>query len=50
VLFITPWLLKMARDKKVNLNAEKVVVHHHRDGEKISCDGCVVPVQGQEGM
>ncbi len=50
VLFITPWLLKMARDKKVNLNAEKVVVHHHRNGEKINCDGCIVPAQGQEGM
>jgi hypothetical protein len=48
VLFITPWLLEMAQKSNLKLNAEQLVVHHHRSGEKVECSGCVVPAQGQE--
>jgi ketosteroid isomerase-like protein len=48
VLFITPWLLDSARKRQLPLNAGKIVIHHHRGGEKIACENCLVPKQGEQ--
>ncbi|MGH9317886.1 MAG: MBL fold metallo-hydrolase [Thermoanaerobaculia bacterium] len=47
-LFITPWLLARARAAGALPAAKKVVIYHHRDGERVDgCEACIVPRQGQ---
>jgi hypothetical protein len=47
-LFITPWLLARARAAGLLPPAARIVVYHHRPGEKIEpCPSCLVPRQGQ---
>lgn len=48
ILFITPWLLDAARKRNQKLNAEQLVLHHHRSGETFKNLDCLVPAQGQE--
>lgn len=48
VLFITPWLLEKAQKQKVQLNAKRVVVYHHQNGDSVDCSGCIVPKQGDK--
>jgi len=47
VAFVTPWLLNNIREKGARIDAKRVVVYHHRSGEKIEpYQDCVVPAQG----
>jgi Beta-lactamase superfamily domain len=47
VLFITPWLFKIAKDKNIQLHAKSIVLYHHTF-EKIDCINCIVPKQGDK--
>jgi hypothetical protein len=47
-LFITPWLLAKTPAAGVLPEAARVVIYHHRAGEKVEpCLSCLVPRQGQ---
>jgi beta-lactamase family protein len=48
VLFLTPWLLAKARAAKTLPQARRIVIYHHRAGERVEdCAACLVPRQGQ---
>jgi glyoxylase-like metal-dependent hydrolase (beta-lactamase superfamily II) len=49
-LFITPWLLQKARAAKALPQAARIVIYHHRAGEKIEAcsSSCLVPRSGQD--
>lgn len=45
VAFVTPWLGAELRALDAHVDARRIVVYHHRNGESVACDGCVVPRQ-----
>jgi L-ascorbate metabolism protein UlaG (beta-lactamase superfamily) len=49
ILFITPWLMVQAREAKAVPKAARIVIYHHRTGERRGgdCARCVVPRQGE---
>jgi len=48
VLFITPWLLAKARATGSLPTARKIIIIHHRSGERIGgCSSCLIPSSGQ---
>lgn len=47
VAFVTPWLLNALREQGAEIDAKRIVVYHHRQGEKVEpWQDCVVPRQG----
>lgn len=45
--FVTPWLLDSLREQGAEIDAKRVVVYHHRQGQTIEpWQDCVVPEQG----
>jgi Beta-lactamase superfamily domain len=47
-LFVSPWLLQSALSADALPGSARVIVYHHRVGERVSpCPKCVVPRQGQ---
>jgi L-ascorbate metabolism protein UlaG (beta-lactamase superfamily) len=48
VAFISPWLARSVSKNKQNVDAKKIVIYHHEDGEKVDppVNG-IVPKQGQ---
>lgn len=46
--FVSPWLFAMALDRKLAIDAKRIVIYHHQAGETVpGCAGrCVVPRQG----
>jgi L-ascorbate metabolism protein UlaG (beta-lactamase superfamily) len=48
VAFISPWLAQSLLKEKQNLDAKKIIIYHHADGEKITAPtNSIVPKQGQ---
>jgi len=48
VLFVTPWLWKLAQAQNALPAAKRMIIYHHRAGEKVdSCSRCIVPTQAQ---
>jgi L-ascorbate metabolism protein UlaG (beta-lactamase superfamily) len=46
--FVSPWLLRATAEKKVRIDARRVIVYHHKAGETIPpFPNAVVPKQGE---
>lgn len=46
--FVSPWLLDRVRSEGLRIDARKVIVYHHRQGQQVEeFQGRVVPAQGQ---
>jgi L-ascorbate metabolism protein UlaG (beta-lactamase superfamily) len=52
IAFVTPWLWKAARERNARIDAQQVVIYHHRSTEAVpGCTGtCRVPTQGQRWL
>lgn len=46
VFFITPWLMDSAQKQGVPVRGKDIVIHHHKSGQRVRCDNCIVPAQG----
>lgn len=48
VAFVSPWLLRAVSRAGARIDADRIVVYHHRAGERITGCGanCIVPAQG----
>lgn len=48
-LFITPWMVGILRRRGVTADTRNVIVYHHTINEidRISCQGCIIPRQGE---
>ena len=45
---LTPWLLAKARATGSLPTARKIIIIHHRSGERIEgCNSCLIPSRGQ---
>ncbi len=48
VLFVTPWLLERLILRNSSMDAKRIVVYHHLEGEAIpKCAKCMTPKQGE---
>jgi hypothetical protein len=46
--FVTPWLWRTVRSRKVTLDARRIVIYHHTAKERVGdCPGCWIPRQGE---
>jgi hypothetical protein len=48
VAFISPWLARSLLTNKQTVDAKKIVIYHHEDGEKVVApSNGIVPKQGE---